>query len=199
MAVLMVVVIAHTYVVGIDTRVETMECQTHTTRHLSDRADGQSVGWSLVFHKSPKDEIQLDTYLKDRRSERGVSQVDSTFIWRTDGQSVGWSLVSQVTNDKIRLNLYLNDTDGQSVGGAWSFTSHPWWDTTRHLSERQTVRAWGGACLTSHQSPNDEIHHSLSFSIILYHHRWDTTRHLSEVQTVRAFSPNHQTIAVAFS
>ena len=53
MAVLMVVVIAHTYVVGIDTRVETMECQTHTTRHLSDRADGQSVGWNLVFHKSP--------------------------------------------------------------------------------------------------------------------------------------------------
>ena len=53
MAVLMVVVIAHTYVVGIDTRVETMECQTHTTRHLSDRADCQSVRWSLAFTSHP--------------------------------------------------------------------------------------------------------------------------------------------------
>ena len=47
---------------------------------------------SLVFHKSPDDEIRLNLYLKDRRSERGVE--------------LG---LSQVTHDEIQLDTYLKD------------------------------------------------------------------------------------------
>ena len=82
---------------------------TRNSTHISDRADGQSVGWSLVFHKSPNDEIhqtQLDTYLIEQtvRAWGGAWLSQATQWWdksdttrhlsdRADGQSVGWNLV----------------------------------------------------------------------------------------------------------
>ena len=60
-----------------------------------------------------------------------------------------------------------NDTDGQSVGGALSQVTHDEIQLDTYLKDRRSERGWS----LSYKSPNDEIHHSLSFSIILNHHR----------------------------
>ena len=66
--------------------------------------DGQSVGGALsqVTH----DEIQLDTYLKDRRSERGV-ELGLTSHPMMRYIILYHSLSSSIIIDEIQLDTYL--------------------------------------------------------------------------------------------
>jgi hypothetical protein len=70
--------------------------------------DGQSVGGALsqVTMSDSVDEIQLDTYLKDRRSERGV-ELGLTSHPMMRYIILYHSLSSSIIIDEIQLDTYL--------------------------------------------------------------------------------------------